>query len=414
MQTLRSCCSFRNGPRDVESLLDAIEDLLAKLEYLSAILQDPLVFLPAECHIALEDSLKSCKRDLTGFQAKLEKCEPSPHDGRMQRLFSRLRPVVQQKEFQKVRMTINIHASSFSTKCGTVNLHRTTTLGQMMNRNFQQCIALQNRHFARIANMETSTNLVAQANIGSLQLIGARMDGLPDLFTQQMGDLRRQMDFNHQLLMSSLAANKAKCLLEEAAMLKAPNSSNQLQRKSHEEYNQLHSSDRLKSQLKGLVFERFRELLGLMYDCVKLHGGHTRLLGEVVHMARCADQVIFKSSNDAECPGEEFNPGTSYRKAVQIQSCYADVQIFTSCYCTREPVEFERDPCVLSIQAMAHIKMNVHGRILGVSGRFSKDVFEDRTVQMHPILWIPGAGPEDLSCRGSSSAQHPRVEEEDD
>lgn len=113
--------AYRDGPHDVEQLLDAVEELNGLIAQLSETLTDRTVIMKPDFESRLVRSLKACKANASAFTVKLQQCKPELGYGPLQWAMCRLRPLLYQSDFEKWRLVILRHLAVFSVHVGVIN-----------------------------------------------------------------------------------------------------------------------------------------------------------------------------------------------------------------------------------------------------------------------------------------------------
>ncbi|KAF2159603.1 hypothetical protein M409DRAFT_60672 [Zasmidium cellare ATCC 36951] len=204
----QAVAAYRGGPQEVQYLGDSINELQAILRQLSEILQDAALLLPPEFATALENSLRSCQKRLVGFTAELKKCEASSQDRVWPRVASRLRPVLHQKDLEKMRLAILKHLAALSLDVGLINDFRTAAIGeavQTVDRRLERSMSLQQQQADGMADLQASWSIIALSNCQALQGIENNLAGLPTWFTQQLQALKRHFDLRFDTIPLSVS-----------------------------------------------------------------------------------------------------------------------------------------------------------------------------------------------------------------
>ena len=120
-ELFKATSAYRDGPDDVAQLLEAVQDLEQHISRLQSLLITPGFNIPATFADELKRSFKACEKNVNIFEAKLKKCQPMQGDGSLYRLLARLRPVLYQSDFEKMRLVILRHLAVFSVHTGIAN-----------------------------------------------------------------------------------------------------------------------------------------------------------------------------------------------------------------------------------------------------------------------------------------------------
>lgn len=117
----KAVAAFKDGPLDVENLLDAIEELTGLIAQLSEIFNDQCTTPDPRFASRLRKSLTSCQKTTNGFKTRLETCRAAASNGAMQWMMARLRQVLCQSDFEKMRLAMLRHLAVFSVHVGVAN-----------------------------------------------------------------------------------------------------------------------------------------------------------------------------------------------------------------------------------------------------------------------------------------------------
>ena len=104
----------KNAPQEVESLATAVKNLQLVLTQLS---NCPAVRL-ADADTDLEPilgSIKTCSEDVSRYESELAKVRISPQDKKVGRAWKKLKTVLQEKDFQRMRVQVTHHVSVLGT-----------------------------------------------------------------------------------------------------------------------------------------------------------------------------------------------------------------------------------------------------------------------------------------------------------
>lgn len=114
---------YRNGPAEVQHLLNAVQDLRGILKQLSRSFSSPDLTKALTDEIAthLVRSFHACGMDIRRFSAKLDKCRTTENTIGILTILNRLRPIAYQQDFEKMRLDILRHLAVLAANQGIVD-----------------------------------------------------------------------------------------------------------------------------------------------------------------------------------------------------------------------------------------------------------------------------------------------------
>ncbi|KAK4506221.1 hypothetical protein PRZ48_004186 [Zasmidium cellare] len=195
--------AYRDGPHDVQELLDSLDELQASLRFFSGVVQRSSIDMPTYYTTAIERSLDCSEKSLLRLAGKLDKCNARAQDGTLRWLASRLRPVICRADFEKMRQTVLRHKIAISAHTSLINAFKAGGTHQM--------IQVVDRRLGQVLSQQTSQNDMLTDLHATLSLSGSRMvvqatlASFPTWFGEQLQVLERRWDLSFDSLLQPLS-----------------------------------------------------------------------------------------------------------------------------------------------------------------------------------------------------------------